>query len=387
MREIKWILVIAIILTAIVVTNKIGDHEKPVTIHDTMSQVGMVMEDLFPFMFGDAPEQGPAAIKDLDKKLEKLSLLFDGAEPHFSLRSPTYRVSFDVIKQHITQIQISLHYKNLAYARNMLKELTSICASCHTQDTQGRTLFSGTTRERFANDAQFAEFNYITRDYADALRYYEAFLEKNTDISETELLTAVKRILTIYTQIYNQPGEAAKELGKYTSHKSLNDFSKKTLKDWIEGLNEMQAQGYSKVTQPDFKTIEMYANKMFGPLDDPATAVFPTKKEAVSRVWLRGLLYHYLNTSPPTDEVPKILYWLAIIDRSINYSFYYSLADLYLKQCIVAYPNHPYAEKCYNEYRDYVIFSYSGSSGTNIPQDVLDELDALGKKLNNIKIY
>ncbi|WP_455202270.1 hypothetical protein, partial [Kaarinaea lacus] len=66
-----------------------------------------------------------------------------------------------------------------------------------------------------------------------------------------------------------------------------------------------------------------------------------------------------------------------IIDRSINYSFYYSLADMYLKECMLQYTSHPYAKKCYEEYESYIVFSYSGSRGTDIPDDVAQELKAL----------
>ena len=125
------------------------------------------------------------------------------------------------------------------------------------------------------------------------------------------------------------------------------------------------------------KQLQVYVDRILGPLHEPGIAEFPSKKEKVARIWLRGRLFHYLNSQPPKEEIPVILYWLAIIDRSVDYSFYYSLADRYLKECMLQYTSHPYAEKCYKEYEAYVTFSYSGSRGTDIPEDVKKELKAL----------
>ena len=61
--------------------------------------------------------------------------------------------------------------------------------------------------------------------------------------------------------------------------------------------------------------------------------------------------------------------------------FFNSLADLYLQECMLIYTQDPYAKKCYQEYREYVEFSYSGSQGTDIPPDIQQELKKLHKKV------
>jgi len=100
----------------------------------------------------------------------------------------------------------------------------------------------------------------------------------------------------------------------------------------------------------------------------------------VQRVWLRGQLYHYLNDKPKPDEIPKILYWLAVADRSIAYNFYFSMTDLYLKHCVLKYPKHPYAPRCYHEYREYVAYNYT-RNGMPVPAGIKKEISEMQVKL------
>ena len=93
-----------------------------------------------------------------------------------------------------------------------------------------------------------------------------------------------------------------------------------------------------------------------------------------STLWLRGLLHEYVQANPADPNMPQLLYWLAIVDRALDYNLYYSLSDLYLKECITRWPQTDTALQCYAEYERYVQFAYSGSAGEYIPAEVVDEL-------------
>jgi len=382
MKELKWILIAGVIFAAIIVTERSEKESEAVTINDTMSKIGQTMEALFPIIFNVDKFNAVGANRETTAAVEKLSHLFKESKPHFDTRSPTYRVSFDVISGQLEETSLALKHKNLNHARNLLKELVSICASCHTQDTSTRVLFKSMQRSHFDSDLEYAEFNYMTRNYDEAIVFYDKHLQSSTPISEAELLTAIKRLLTIHTQVYNQPGEGEKQLAKYRQHVAHTDFSKKSLEQWLLGLKALSDNNTSKISNITYDIVAKKVQQILGDLEEPGSAEFPSKKEKVARVWLRGLLYHYLNTNPPKEEVPAILYWLAIIDRSINYSFYYSLADSYLKECMLSYSSHDYAKKCYQEYEQYLTFAYSGSRGTDIPDDIQQELKHL-----KIKVY
>jgi hypothetical protein len=374
-----------VLLSVVLFSQSFSLHAAPPTapsssqaLSQTMTQIGELMVELYPLVVARR-ELANSEKQQIRQDLGRLVQLFHLAQPHIKRRSDTYQVSYEFVLDYLNTTTRALDAGNFDFARGRLYGLGSICASCHTQDTKLRTLFSGTTRNNFPDDFSFAEFNYVTRNYDTAIRYYDKHLRSQQAKTELEIVQPLQRLITIYTQIYNKPGEGARKLEQYLDLENHTPLTKKHLTEWIAGLKELDARGASKVKSVDFKTLQKYVGQYLGPLDEPPAEIFLTPKEEISRVWLRGLLYHYLNGQPAENEIPKILYWLSICDRSIGYDFYFSLADLYLKECILKHSDHPYARRCLDEYQEYITFSYSGSSGTFIPPEVQQELEKLRK--------
>ncbi|MCI0504955.1 MAG: hypothetical protein L0Z73_02480 [Gammaproteobacteria bacterium] len=377
MKHAKWLVIASVVVLALIATTNLFEKSSAVSVNEIMVKIGQTVQGLFPVLFDEKAMEQSAGRQQLNDAVSKLDTLFNEAKPHFDIRSPTYRISFEVIHTQLADAMVAMKHDNYRHAINIVKEFVSVCSSCHTQDPQLRTLFSDVGRDRFGNDLQFAEFSYMTRNYVTAMAHYLKYLTSAGELSEADLMTVMKRILTINTQVYNRPEDALNELTKLRDNPRHTKYSRKNLEEWLAGLEDLRQQQVSAAASPDMAQLKLYVDKILGPLHDPGAADFPSKKEKVSRVWLRGRLYHYLNTLPPREEIPVILYWLAIIDRSTDYSFYYSLADMYLKECMLQYTSHPYAQKCYDEYEAYITFSYSGSRGTDIPDDIEQELKAL----------
>lgn len=357
----------------------------PKNINQVMTEIGKTMVDTFPLIVAKRQLTSDEE-KQLKLSVSKLLDLFAKAKPFIDEKSSTYQISYDLVLDHLRKTQRSFNTRSIELARKRLYSLGNICASCHTQDSQLRTLFPGISRQHFTSDYAFAEFSYITRDYNKAVKYFDKYL-RNQKVRKTELdiITPMQRLITIYTQIFNTPDVAAQQLSEYRKLKDHTKETKTHLEDWIIGLKDLHT---SKVTQKErlnFTELKKYVAEFIGS-DDQATAeFFSTPQKEVSRVWLRGQLYHYLNTNPPKDEIPMILYWLSLCDRSVGYDFYFSLADLYLKQCIVKHPSHPYAKRCYKEYEEFIEVSYSGSAGTFVPPDLEEELFELKQALQKAK--
>jgi hypothetical protein len=346
------------------------------SVNKTMKQIGETMTELFPIILNETKFQKPDNEDKINKDVDKIVQLIQSAEPHFKRRSKTNQISYTVLVEHLTDARKAMTRGNTRYAQHILKDTVTVCTACHTQDRQQRTLFSGAKRNAFSNDFEYAEFNFLTRNYDLALQYYDRYITSQASLKpEAMLLSSARKILTIYTQIYNRPGDAVGQFEKYLQGERLTPFVKASVSEWIKGLKQLEANNATEVKDLTFSELEKYVHRYLGPLDNPGAAVVPTKKERVYHVWLQGLLYRYLFDDPPEEVMPKLLYWLAINDRATSYSFYYSLADLYLKECMLNHTSHYYAKKCFEEYNEYVVFSFSGSAGTDIPEDRQAELD------------
>ena len=162
----------------------------------------------------------------LRANIKRLSELFESAEPFIRARSETYVVSYRFILEYLRETQRAIADKNLDYARSRLYGLGSICTSCHMQDTKLRTLFTGAGRERFPNDAAYAEFNFLTRNYDEAEKYFERDLRSGNAKTEYDVIQPLQRLIVIYTQIKNQPGAGADVLSKFVDLPTHTDTTR-----------------------------------------------------------------------------------------------------------------------------------------------------------------
>ncbi len=356
----------------------------PVALNRVMTKIGATMVDTFPLIVAQR-DLKPSEAKLLADNLNQLTALFTEAGPLIKQRSETYVVSYNFILDYLKETQRAIHGKNLEYARSRLYGLGSICASCHTQDTQLRTLFTGAGRDRFSDDASFAEFNFLTRNYDEAEKYFGLDLRTPGNKTEYEIIRPLQRLVVIYAQIRNEPGAGADALQKYLDLTQHTEATRTELKGWITGMRALDATGAGKTAAATIREVESMVNEILGPLDQPLNVIRVPPDQEVRRIWLSGQLYHYLNRKPPAEEIPKILYWLAVNDRVVGYNYFFSLADLYLRECVYNYPSHPYAARCLAEFQEYINFAYSGSGGTFIPPEMAQELRKMKSIVSNAK--
>ena len=349
-------------------------------LNQIMTRIGKTMVDIYPLVVAKRSLK-QTEINIIENALASLSKLFTAAKPFIKQKSDGYQVSYEFVSEYLEVVKSVLASQHIDNARSHLYALGEICTTCHTQDTTLRTLFSGTAREQFDTDYAYAEFNYMTRHYTEAVKYYEKHLASPGKKTEIEIIQPLQRIITIYTQVNNKPAEGIALLKKYLKLKDHTMDTEIQLENWIRGLEQLNSSVLTNDKAITFDALKTYTEKYLGELDKLNIEIYSNAKQEVQRVWLRGQLYHYLNGKPAADEIPMILYWLSVADRSIAYNFYFSMTDLYLKQCVMKYSKHPYAHRCYREFREYVDYTYT-RSGDPIPEGIKKELRELKMKLS-----
>lgn len=331
---------------------------KQQNLNQIMAGIGKTMVEIYPLVVARRA-LSKKEIQTIDKALLELSDLFADAKPFIAKKNDSYQVSYEFVSEYLKVVRSVLASHHIDYARTHLYALGEICTTCHTQDTTLRTLFSGSARKHFDSDYTYAEFNYMTRNYDEAVKYYEKFLASPEKKTELEIIQPLQRIITVYTQVNNRPAEGITKMKKYLELKDHTMNTEIQLENWIRGLEQLEKSGLVSDGAVTFDRLKQYTAQYLGDLDKLSIGIYSSARQEVQRVWLRGQLYHYLNGTPDMDEVPMILYWLSVADRSIAYNFFFSMTDLYLKHCVLKYPKHPYAQRCYREYREYVDYNYT----------------------------
>lgn len=346
-------------------------------INTTMTEIGALMSNLLSEKVLAEPDVAIKRLNDLDERFRLL-------EPHTRERGPAFRITWQTMLEQIARARDAVDSGTATpdTLRNLVHGIASACAGCHTQDDKAQALSFGKLSPATDDPLQKARFYYITRDYADALKLYDDYLDAQPRLAYNgPVLDAFEGELTIYAQIYRDPDRAVKAL-KTRIDRSGGSMSKQVrrdMQDWIKGFEGIRKTKL-KAFQPTFADLENYAKKYILPHD--GAPIVTEEKDKITYLWMRGLLHEYVQSHPDDPRMPDLLYWLASVDRVLDYNFYYSLADLYLKECITRYPTSDTAELCYDEYERYVEFAYSGSSGEHVPDEVRDELARLREILD-----
>lgn len=349
----------------------------PLQLNATMTEIGGLMANLLNEKVLANPDAAIRQLTELDERFHSMA-------PHVGERGPAFRISWQTMIEQIerTRDAVDAGTCTTDTLRNLVHGIASACTGCHTQDGKAQVLSFGKLAPATTDPLQSARFAYITRDYASALKLYDTFLDSQPRLTYNgPILDALEGELTIYAQVYRDPDRAIKALKKRldSSGGSMSRQVRKDMLAWIKGFEGIR-KAKIKAFEPSITDLAAYAKNYI--LPHVGTPLVTAEKDKISYLWMRGLLHEYVQTHPEDPRMPDLLYWLAISDRVLDYNFYYSLADLYLRECIVRYPTHDTAELCYDEYERYVQFAYSGSSGEYVPVEVKDELLRLRKILD-----
>lgn len=341
-------------------------------INAEMKGISQHFKDFIPYLSSLDVYRSRNNEKRIEKNLDTLVKKFGSIEKHLSKKKLNYKVSKKVMLEHLKETRDSFK-THKAFSYRMAKGIPGLCIHCHAHDGK-RPLFGNSfTRSDFKTDFEFAEFNHMTRNYAEALKYYDKSIEKHKGDKAFNTSEALKRQLSLYVMSLNKPERALNYLEKINKDKKIDFFSKSDLKEWINGLQEINKKKKAIDFKLTKKNLEKNIIRIVDNISDTETLI-SDEKDRVLYLVLQRKLNDFLNNLDSEYQVPVVLYWLSFVERKLNYNLFYSFADILLKECMVSYTKHPYAKKCFQEYKNQMVFSFTGSSGEHMPEDVKKEL-------------
>lgn len=382
---------LVLIVVSVFLGPAMADKKKYKTTKQAMNDILSSFVALLPYAANEMRFNDPNAEDYIKTHLLKLKTAFQNAKHLKQIKTPGFGPTFEVVTNHLNQTYDNFTMKSKSFARTRLKATAEMCISCHTQLPQGvSSTFGGLNniqRKEFNNEYEYADYLFVTRRYTQAIRYYDKEIQQrvaknkalkavhngpNTQYLDFTIENSLKRILTTYTKVFYRPEKALKLLEQYQTNKELPATVQTELKDWIEDLSSWKKRKFSGNFK-DEKELKKFINDFLADGEGEVSDV--------TQLVAAGALYHFINNSPKSTAVPEALYWLGKIDYRLEHSYFYSLSEIYLKNCIVHYPKSPFARKCYEQYKENLEIGFTGTSGTNIPEEELKVLKILKSKL------
>lgn len=359
---------------------------EPVPNDDSKIQAKAIMDGVYesfvkviPYVYSDEDtlavlRKDPAKKAELLKNLSDISEFFKSARHVEYFQRPGFRPSLDTMNSHLSDTINSVESGNYAFAQKRLTAVTSLCVSCHTQlSAHGSANAFGdaiakSKRADFASDYAYGNYLYLVRHFDESEKYLNLAIQNAMKESKSsELYSSLRRVISIHTKISFNSIKANEFVDKYRKEPGMPMLAKSTLESWHTSLLK-----WNKFDPTKVKSIDQFIKTYLAPLEQIKEQV--SGDNDITLLIASGVLSKYLNDNPKTKNAPEILYWLAIAERRLSNTYFFTLSDLYLKDCIRLYPASPFAKKCYGQYEEAIEFGYSGSGGTDIPPSEKREL-------------
>lgn len=319
---------------------------------------------------------------ELLKNLTDLSLFFKSAKHVEYFQRPGFRPSLDSMNSHLSDTINSINSNNFIFAQKRLNALTSLCVSCHSQlSSKGASNAFGdainkSKRDDFESDYAYGNYLYLVRHFDESDKYLNMAIDRALKESRShELYSSLRKVISIHTKISFDYKKANDFVTKYVADPKLPALAKSTLVAWQNGL-----KGWSTFNPAKVEPIEKFIKTYLAPLEEMKESTGQGDND-ITLLVSSGVLSKYLNDHPKTKNAPQILYWLSVAEKRLSNTYFFTLSDLYLKDCVRLYSKNPFARKCYNLYESNIEYGYTGSGGTDVPPEEKHELARLREYL------
>jgi hypothetical protein len=369
----KWILLIVIVMSPFVSTSSLADADQG-RVKALMHSFVLELSKMSPYLASEqafASDPGrkavTASLEALDRKIQN---------PPAELNSSTgFRITFGLLADHITKTKAIFDRGHLEYARVRLNGMTNLCAACHTQTPK---ISSHSPFAAFGNLSspptfENSNFLFVIRRYDDALTGFDRLIRgyPKSGLKADLIMEVYRRKLAIFARVKRDPVAAIANFKDDLRNQDLPIDAKQNVLGWIENLTKWLAESEdpSKFTTPEL--IAFVAKKIPPALD---RRIAPSDPQLMNLLRLSGLLYERLYSEPDPKYTQELLYYLAMCERSLASINWYSLNEIYLKECVVRFPKQPMTKKCFEAYRTGMEEHYHGEA---MPDFIRGSIDAL----------
>lgn len=337
------------------------------------------------FFVSETAFNDPKNSEEIGRRLKKFAQLAKETRHDPMLRQVNFKFSRDVLEKHLAETERVYRLGNKSYARWQLASTASVCMGCHTQmPSESRHIQDFKKFDSMASSFDQAEFLFTTHAFDRAMELYDQVIDgypKNKS-SLDDLETSLERQIAYFSRVLRDPVKALEKMQIHAKNSGLPENVKVKIGAWIKQFQNWEKQANLDPKTATAEQVIKFARKN---IQNQWTTqmMAPGNPSLVTYLRVSGILYEFLKNNPSSKETPEILYWLSICDRSLSNTFFYSLADLYLRECMIQYPSSSIAKKCYSEYEAEMVLGYTGSSGTHLPEEVKAELQNLKKHVDS----
>ncbi len=263
---------------------------------------------------------------------------------------------------------------NRTYARNLLRGVTTYCIACHTRNDSGPSFASLKPASERLSALEQGEFYASTRQYDQALAKFHDVLRSENSSGVFEKERAVRYSLAILVRVKKDPKASLALVNEMIASRNGPYFFRENLEKWKVSLEAWRDEAPRTVTTEDglfaegTRLIAAARQTQQAPLDESADILF-----------LRGsaVLHEQLTLAPRGPHAAEALLLEGVAYEALRDLRIWGFHELQYEACIYEAPHTPISRSCFGRYQESVYAGYTGSAGTDLPDDVRSRLNKL----------
>lgn len=316
-------------------------------------------------------------------ELKTLENTFNKTKHEKLLKQDIFAPSLTLVRENITEARIAFERGKKDYAHWRLQEITGHCLDCHTRipvahASSYREHFRNIDQKKFTSPYNLGLAQLIVRLYPEAKNTFTSIIDNkiiNKDFKD--FLLPLKQILMIQTKVEKNPTSMTAMLKHYLNKQGVSLSDRGIMQSWLTRLEFWSKKPVIKNGLNSDQDVEIFINKTMKPLFNKNSLYLG--KYDVDLLFASGFLSQFSFENPNSKMAPDVMYWLGQSEKFLKRESFFGPGSLFLKQCVIRYPKSQIARKCFESYKESIEFEFTGSSGTDIPSEIDQELKSLDK--------
>jgi hypothetical protein len=331
------------------------------------------LRELQPFIADQDQFSSPANNQKVGRLLQDLRTNFHSLEsiPSRYQKVPGFAENLKLMSDLLDDATRRFSEGKVSYAWWRARGIPTNCFACHATYKVSTSYSNEGAIDPTLNTLDRARFLLATRQFTQA---QEALLQVLKDPSfRFSYDEALRSLLVVVTRINKSPNEGIALFKDVLATSKLPEEDAHEVKGWIESLEKWR---------------DSKAPSDRSPLEDGEKLIVAGAargleyyQDDVSLLRGTALVHDVLEKGELSPERRRhALYLLGFAYSSLPGYFAESWAGMYLEQCITEFPGTKDAQRAYRVYRDMTTDEFTGSGGTNLPDEVKLHLEELRKK-------
>jgi hypothetical protein len=323
--------------------------------------------------------------KNRDKILAELRNMRDGTNAlvdHTKSLDGSYEFIAKSMSRDIKDIYNWYDKGATSESRYLLQQVSENCISCHVKlpdpgHAPRMDHFFKEVAVSKLSAPEKARLQVALRQFDDALRTWEEMFKTWPKPGELFAMDTLPEYLKVVIRVKSDPKRALDTLDSLTKRTDLPKFMAREVDAWKNSLRNLAGDISKQGNELNRskKIIQNARRSMEYPMDRTALVDF---------IVASGLLNRFMQGKVITaDNKAEAYYLLGMTEALIGRTTWLSQTDYYLEASVRSAPKSKTALKALDALEQQILTEYSGSGGTNIPDEVeanLEELRNLVKR-------